>query len=103
MELLSAREAAALLADALGRPVSPSDVKDAVRRGRLRAQQAPGRWGRLLIADEEVQRLIEEHRRNDRPLSSEEELRARSWEEMPRNMLDVFWRPSRKPRRTGRR
>jgi hypothetical protein len=90
VRLLTVREAATAFEDALGWPVRPRDVKEAIEQGRLRAEQGSGRRATLLISEEEVARLIEEHRRDDKPLSAEDEARANAWEQLPRGPADIF-------------
>ena len=92
MDLLTVREAAEVLSDGLGRPVRRGEVKDAIKRGRLRAEKKPGLWGAYQIPRDEVQRVLEEHR-TDKTLSALDELRAHAWDSMPRGTRDVLWRP----------
>ena len=92
MDLLTVREAAETLSDGLGRPVTRGEVKDAIKRGRLRAEKKPGLWGAYQIPRDEVGRVLEEHC-TDKTLSGLDELTARTWDSMPRGTRDVFWRP----------
>jgi hypothetical protein len=98
MDLLTVREAVEALSDGLGRPVSRGEVKDAIKRGRLRAEKKPGLWGAYQIPRDEVQRVIEEHRR-DKTLSGPDELEARIWDSMPRGTMSLLWRQDWKHRR----
>ena len=91
MDLLTVGEAAEALSDGLGRPVSRGEVKNAVKRGRLRAEKKPGLWGAYQIPRDEVQRVLEEHR-TDTTLSGLDELRANAWDLVPRSTRDVLWR-----------
>jgi excisionase family DNA binding protein len=91
MELLTVGEAAEALSDGLGRPVGRGEVKDAVKRGRLRAEKKPGLWGGYRIPRDEVQRVLEEHC-TDKTLSGLDELRAHAWDLVPRSTGDVLWR-----------
>ena len=92
MDLLTVGEVAEALSDGLGRPVSRGEVKDAVKRGRLRAMKKPGLWGAYQIPRDEVQRVLEEHC-TDKTLSGLDKLRAHAWDLMPRGTRDVLWRP----------
>ncbi len=98
MDLLTVREAAEALSDGLGRPVSRGEVKDAIKRGRLRAEKKPGLWGAYQIPRDEVQRVLEEPR-TDKALSGLDELMAHAWDSLPQSTRDVLWRPGWKSRR----
>ena len=97
MRLLTLKEAAEMLATALGWPVLAGDVKDAVKRGRLRAETKPGRWGGYVIPEEEVLKLIEEHRKesdlepNGEARRAADERAARVWDALPQTTTDILF------------
>jgi hypothetical protein len=91
IKLLSLREAATILSDELGRPVRVAEIKYAVKEGRVRAEKGPGRWARYRIPEDEVQRILSEHRA--KKLSLEEEREAQVWDLLPRGPVDIWLRP----------
>jgi hypothetical protein len=101
VRLLTPKEAAALLADALGWPVKAGDVKDAVKRGRLKAEDGPGR-NEILIPEAELLRLIEEHGKDAAENRARaEEQQGAIWDLLPKRSSDFLWRVNWKRRSRG--
>ena len=62
-ELLTTKEAAQALTEGLGKPVSPRNVLEAVKRGRLKGTRSgDGSRSPYLIPEEEVRKILEEKR-----------------------------------------
>ncbi len=109
MGLLTTKKAARILAEELRWSVTPYDVEEAVQRGRLRAEDDPGRPGRYLVPLEEVERLIAEDRQKKARAAEEgrdpmwDDPAACAWDALPKNgmgyLFGMAWAPWRRHRK----
>jgi len=98
LAFLTTKHAAKALTEGLGLSVSRQRVRDAIEEGRLRSERGTGRRSPFLIPEEEVERILQEHRRRQ-ALNAErgcpsgpEERSAEAWDMLPRNSMEYLWR-----------